>query len=93
MSDPREADPLLGRELDPGERNELARVIEQLESERPIPRPAFRGELGRRLLRRLEPHRARPRRLRTLITAYAGSGLCLLAVAALGVAGAGPLAA
>jgi hypothetical protein len=93
MSNPRETDPLLDPEIDPQERKELARVAAQLETERPVPQPAFRGELGRRLLGQLEPGRAQPRGLRMLITAYAGSGLCLLAVAAVGVAGAGPLAA
>jgi len=36
---------------------------------------------------------APPRRLRLLIAAYAGSGVLLLAIAAIGVAGAGPFAA
>jgi hypothetical protein len=93
MSDPRDTDPLLDPELSSGERERLAGVAERLETERPIPRPAFRGALGRRLLGQLEPRRVWPRRARILITAYAGSGLSLLAVAVLGVAGAGPLAA
>lgn len=93
MSDARDIDPLQDLELEPAEREQLARTAARLEAERPIPRPAFRGELGRRLLEELEPRRVPPGRLRVLITAYSGSGLCLLAVAALGVAGAGPLAA
>jgi hypothetical protein len=70
----------------------LDQITRRLEAERPVPHPAYRGELRRTLLARLE-HRGRPVRVRRLIAAYAGSGLCLLAVAALGVAGAGPLAA
>jgi hypothetical protein len=93
MSDQPDTDPLLDPALDSRERERLAGLARRLETERPVPRAAFRGALGRRLLRQLERHRARPGRLRILITAYAGSGLFLLAVAALGVAGAGPLAA
>jgi hypothetical protein len=78
--------------LDSKECHELARVARRLERERPVPRPAFRGSLGRRLSRMLEPDRAPPRRLRLLIGAYAGSALALLAAAAIGVAGVGPLA-
>ena len=36
---------------------------------------------------------SRPPRLRLMIAAYAGSGLVLLAIAAIGLAGGGPLAA
>ena len=68
-------------------------VAERLEAERPIPAASFRGTLRRRLLSDLEREPSRPQRLRLLITAYAGSGLALLAVAAVGLAGAGPFAA
>ena len=37
--------------------------------------------------------RSQPIRVRRLIVAYAGLGFCLLAVAAVGLAGVGPLAA
>jgi len=63
----------------------------RLEASRPVPRAAFRGELRRRLLQNRAP--ARPPRLRLMIAAYAGSGFALLAIAAIGVAGAGPLGA
>lgn len=72
--------------FDPEERELEAR----LRSERPIPRPAFRGDLRRALL--ASPHASRPRLLRLLIGAYAGSGAALLLVAVIGLAGAGPLA-
>jgi hypothetical protein len=84
--------PLLDPALDAKERDKLARLGRRLERERPVPRPAFRGSLGRRLARQLEPHRAAPPRLRLLIGAYAVSGLALLAAAAIGAAGVGPLA-
>ena len=53
-----------------------------------MPRPAFRGKLARQLRARSTG----PQRVRLLIGAYAGSGLALLAVVAVGLAGAGPLA-
>jgi hypothetical protein len=71
---------------------DLERIAARLESERPVPAAAFRGELRRRLQERSRRIPAAPRRLRLAITAYAGSGLILLAIAAIGVAGAGPLA-
>lgn len=72
---------------------DLEAIAERLDAERPIPRAGFRGELRRRVLRSPRTHEARPRRLQLLITAYASSGLALLAVAAIGLAGAGPFAA
>lgn len=68
---------------------ELRPIEERLRAERPVPRAAFRAELRARLV---EAPRERPR-IRRLILAYGTSGLALLAVATLGVAGAGPLAA
>ena len=68
---------------------ELQSVEQRLVRERPIPTPAFRSELGA-LISRSGPQR---QRVRVLISAYAGSGALLLAVAVLGVAGVGPLAA
>lgn len=63
----------------------------RLERARPVPRAAFRGELRRRLL--AGPAAARPRGLRLLIAGYVTSGALLLVIAAIGVAGTGPLAA
>lgn len=66
---------------------------ERLLRERPVPRAGFRAELGAQL-RQQEARRVpswRPKRLGVAIAAYASSGLVLLAVAALGLAGAGPL--
>ena len=78
---------------DETERQELEEIAERLAADRPVPRPGFRAEL-RAHLHALESSRRpewRPQRLRLMIGAYAGSGLALLVVAALGVAGAGPL--
>jgi hypothetical protein len=69
---------------------ELRPMAERLERERPIPRPAFRSELRRRLFFTPAPSRGR---VRTLIAVYATSGAALLLVAAIGVGGGGPLAA
>jgi hypothetical protein len=84
-----ERDEILDPKLEPTERKRLLETARLLERERPVPRPSFRGELARQLRGRS----AGPHRLRVLIGAYAGAGLALLAVVAVGLAGAGPLAA
>ena len=76
-----------------GSERQLELLARRLEVERPLPRPAFRGELRRRLLGELDRRPARVGRVRLLITAYAGSGVALLAIAVIGLAGVGPLAA
>ena len=73
--------------LDPAERAELLETARLLERSRPLPRPAFMGGLARSLRARPAP----PARLRLLIGAYAASGLALLAMVAVGLAGVGPL--
>lgn len=83
----------LGPDLSPTDRQALVALAERLERERPIPAAGFRGELRRKLLVASQASRTRPRRLKTLVSVYAGSGLVLLLIAALGVGGAGPLAA
>lgn len=88
---------ILDPDLGPHEREALVRTAERLERNRPYPSPAFRGELRRSLLADRTPRaRARatgPASVRRLIAIYAGSGAALLLVAAVGVAGAGPLGA
>jgi hypothetical protein len=71
---------------------DLDGVADRLSAERPIPRAGFRAELRSHLIDASHRRPAPPRRLRTLITAYALSGATLLAVVAAGVAGVGPLA-
>jgi hypothetical protein len=73
------------------ERPGLVALAERLGDQRPVPSAGFRGTLRRRLLDQ-GPGERRPARIRLLIGAYAGSGSLLLAVAAVGLAGAGPLA-
>ena len=63
-------------------------IEERLATERPVPRAGFRAEMRTQLLGSLR--KAPPRRLRLLITTYAGSGAALLVVAAVGLAGVGP---
>ncbi len=77
-------------DLDPGVSEELIRLAERLDRERPVPTAAFRGTLRRRLLMG-EPPRARPARLWLLITGYVSAGSALLVVGAMSVAGIGPL--
>jgi hypothetical protein len=83
-------------ELDPeipdAERKSLARVAALLASDRPVPSAGFRGRLRRDLVAGAPKPFWRPRRLKLTIGAYAASGLVLLLLAAIGVAGAGPFA-
>jgi hypothetical protein len=87
MPDP-ERDQILDPKLKPAEREELLETARLLERTRPVPRPAFRG----RLARHLHTPPTGSERVRLLIGAYAGSGLALLLLVAIGLAGAGPLA-
>ena len=89
MPDP-DRDEILDPKLRPAECKRLLETARLLEQARPVPRPAFRGALARRL-GGASP--AGPQRQRLLIGAYAGAGLALLAVVAVGLAGIGPLAA
>jgi hypothetical protein len=75
-------------EIDP----ELDEVAARLRAERAVPSGAFRGELRRQLLADGQAHPA-PLDLRRRITAYAGAGTVLVAVAAVGLIGVGPFAA
>ena len=69
------------------ERESLERLASRLVGDRPVPRPAFRGELRRSVARAPQA-----RRLRLRVLAYVVSGAALLAIAALGVNDVGPLA-
>jgi hypothetical protein len=78
------------RDLEPDTPEELIRLAERLEQERPVPTAGFRGDLRRRLLSG-ELTRSRPARLRLLIAGYAGAGSALLLIGAASAAGIGPL--
>jgi hypothetical protein len=93
MTERFDSDLRAGREPFREDQPELDEIASRLEQERPTPRSAFRRALRRRLFEATERDSARARRLRVLVAAYAGSGTMLLAVAALGVAGVGPLSA
>jgi hypothetical protein len=82
--------PDIRHDLEPGTPDELIQLAERLRDARPLPKPAFRGELRRRLVARSE-HLVAPPRLRVLITRYAAAGTALLIVGAVSAAGAGPL--
>jgi hypothetical protein len=75
----------------PEERARLAEVSDRLARNRPVPHATFRGDLRRLLLSRGRV-RGEPRqgRWRVLVATYSGLGALLLAVAAIGLAGAGP---
>ncbi len=79
-------------DLEPDAPQELIRLAERLDRERPVPSAAFRGDLRRRLLAGRVAHR-RPQRLRLLIAGYAGAGSALLLLGAASAAGLGPLGA
>ena len=83
----------LGDDVADGEPEALVALADRLARDRPIPSTGFRGELRRSLLAGVASTSTRPQRLGALISAYAGSGFMLLAVALLGLAGVGPLAA
>lgn len=62
--------------------SDVRELAMRLERERPLPAPAFRGELGRRLS--TSQPRPPPRRLWLLVAGQLGAGAVLLGVAALG---------
>ena len=82
--------------VDREEGEALDRIAWRLEETDPEPpSAAFRSELRSHLVE-LQGRQIRtvwrPRSLRLAVASYVGSGLALLAIAALGVAGSGPLA-
>ncbi len=82
-------------DLDRAEREQLVALAKRLQADVPVPVPGFRGDLRRRLTgtgdrraKAIAPHVAR-----RLAVGYTASGVFLLAVATLGLAGVGPFAA
>ena len=83
-------------EMEKSENEALVGLGMRLQMQRPIPNPAFRGDLRRRLLgtsndpgETLQPS---ARMIRVRVASYLASGLLLLTIAALGLTGAGPFA-
>jgi hypothetical protein len=81
----------LPADLPENERKELFAFAARLSEQRPVPAPAFRGSVRRRL--EAQPALWRPRRLRVAIAGFMTSGAGLMLVAVASVAGSGPLAA
>ncbi len=80
--------------IDEAERARLSEMGERLVHERPVPDAAFRGTLRTRLSRRRSVWAGETwssgSRWRPLAATYSCLGMLLLAVAAVGLAGAGP---
>jgi hypothetical protein len=86
MTEPRD----IRDDLEPGTPDDVVRLAEHLLDARPLPSPAFRGQLRRRLEAR--SHRVQPPALiRARIARFATAGTLLLLVGTLSAAGAGPL--
>jgi hypothetical protein len=92
MTDPHELDPI----LPPDQRDDLVHLSERLGADRPIPRPAFRGDLRRVLLGSSSQPRRQPSaattRFRLWAASYTAAGTLCLAIAAVGLVGIGPFA-
>jgi len=86
MSDPHD----IRSDLEPGIDEDLILLADRLRDARPLPRPAFRGDLGRHLAARRRP-RLGAGHLRTVIAAYGLAGTVVLCLAAISAAGVGPL--
>lgn len=96
MQTPGEIRRELPADLDDAEREMLVRVAMRLHGGRPTPALEFREGLRRELVGesrwRRSAGQARPREARDLAAAYCAAGVLMLAVAAAGLAGAGPFA-
>ena len=91
MTGPRDNEPFPDPGLASEQSRQLAELARRLERERPLPRAGFRARRRAGLLRTAGERALVRGRLRLRVAAYAGSGLTLLAIAALG-SRAGPLA-
>jgi hypothetical protein len=93
VNDPRGISGELRPYVDRGEAEQLDRVGQRLEGERPVSSSTFRAKLHERL-RALSaaPTVRPPRRLWLRVAACVAFGFALLGLAALGLAGGGPLA-
>ena len=78
---------ILGEQPDADELRETARMLQEA---RPLPSPAFRGDLAR--LMRATPLPGAMSRWRLKALSLAAAGVLLLGIVGVGVAGSGPLA-
>jgi hypothetical protein len=86
MTDPYD----IRNDLEPGIDEDLVVLADRLRNARPLPRPAFRGDLGRHLAARSRP-RFTAAGVRALIAANAFAGILLLCIGTVSAAGVGPL--
>ena len=77
----------------PDEQEALTLIADRLEQGRPVPSAGFRGELRRTLLAAPRRSSTIKQRYRLWAVSYVGAGAVCLAIAAIGLAGAGPFAA
>ena len=77
--------------VDSREAEEIDDLGRRLRQERAHPPAALRSKIRASLSERADPASWRPRNLRVLAGAYVASGFALLAIAAIGLSGAGPL--
>jgi hypothetical protein len=79
--------------VDSADAERVDEIADRLIERRPRPRPAFRSELRAQLTQAEARGYGgwRPKNLRAAILAFSASGVALLTIAAVGVAGAGPL--
>jgi len=75
-------------DLEPDAGDDLVALAQRLVEARPLPNPAFRGELGRHLAGRPRGRLGRVR-VRVLVSAYSAAGMILLGIGAIGAAGHG----
>ena len=87
MNDPYD----IRRDLEPDSGEDLVALGNRLLDARPVPRAAFRGDLGRRLAASSGHRGLGGAQLRALIAANGLAGLLLLVVGAVSAAGIGPL--
>jgi hypothetical protein len=87
MTDPYD----IRQDVEPDCGEDLVALGNRLLEARPVPRAAFRGDLGRHLAKRQVRSRLGGAQLRALIAANALAGLLLLLVGAVSAAGVGPL--
>jgi hypothetical protein len=76
--------------LDDRERESLSELAVRITEQRPVPSPGWRSAMRARLLGGSTAPRSR---VAAMVFGYAASGAVLLAVAAIGLLGAGPFAA
>jgi hypothetical protein len=78
--------------MNDADQSETADFERELHDRRPIPSAGFRARLRSELLAAADREGPAPQRLRLLVAAYSVGGIALLALAAAGLGGIGPLA-